>query len=85
MRKQSKQEAERRTTMYDNHAALAEADQSVEAIAAELTVAAYRVSLSHAARDSWIELEIELWRALTDALKKVRRLQPPPRLAHDHH
>ena len=43
---------------------------TLEDCAAQLTQAAYRVALRHGVEDSWIELEIELWRALTGALEK---------------
>jgi hypothetical protein len=37
---------------------------------AELTVAAYRVALRYAADGAWIDLELELWRALTEAANR---------------
>jgi hypothetical protein len=56
--------------MNDHRAAVAGADQSLEALAAELTAAAYPVALRHAVEDKWLDLELELWRALTETVKK---------------
>ena len=49
---------------------------TLEDCAAELTIAAYRVALRHGVEDSWIELEIELWRALANTLEKWQRQLP---------
>jgi hypothetical protein len=40
----------------------------LEACAAELALAAYRVALRTRTRGNWLDLELELWRALTDTL-----------------
>jgi hypothetical protein len=45
-------------------------DVGLEDLAAQLTHAAYDVALRHGVEDPWIELEIELWRALFDTIKK---------------
>jgi hypothetical protein len=56
--------------MNDHRAVVADADQSLEALAAELTAAAYPVALRHASRDKWLDLQLELWRVLTNTVKK---------------
>jgi hypothetical protein len=56
--------------MNDRRAVVANADPSWEALAAELTAAAYPVALRHAGRDEWLELQLELWRVLTETVKK---------------
>jgi hypothetical protein len=62
--------------MNDHRAAVAGADQSLEALAAELTAAAYPVALRHAVGDKWLDLELELWRALTETVTKWGRGLP---------
>jgi hypothetical protein len=42
----------------------------VENLAANLTDVAYQVALRHGVGDKWLELELDLWRALTEAIKK---------------
>jgi hypothetical protein len=51
-----------------------DAEQSLADLAAELTAAAYSVALRHAAGDRWLDLQLELWRALTETLKQRARL-----------
>jgi hypothetical protein len=43
---------------------------SLEDFVAELTAAAYVVALRHGAGNPWLDLELELWHALTDAASK---------------
>ena len=45
-------------------------DKLLEALAAELTQAAYAVALRHEGPGSWIDLELNLWRALGDTVRK---------------
>ena len=40
----------------------------LETCAAELALAAYRVALRTRTQGNWLDLELELWRALTDTL-----------------
>jgi hypothetical protein len=47
----------------------------LENLAAELTNAAYPVVLRHGARDKWLDLELDLWKALTDTLKRLERTE----------
>jgi hypothetical protein len=42
-------------------------------LVAELTAAAYAVALRHGAGSPWLDLELELWHALTDAASKWNR------------
>ena len=39
---------------------------TLEDFAAQLTQAAYCVALRHGVKDSWLDVEIELWRVLAD-------------------
>jgi hypothetical protein len=48
----------------------AERDALAESLAAELTGAVYRVALRHGTSAAWVDLELDLWRALTEAIKK---------------
>lgn len=45
----------------------AETDSSND-LAAQLARAAYRVALTHGVEGSWIELDLEMWRALSHTL-----------------
>jgi len=44
-------------------------DGLLEGFAAELTLAAYRVALRTGTQGTWLDLELDLWRALADAVK----------------
>ncbi len=41
-------------------------------VTAELTEAAYGVALRHSGEGSWIDLKLELWEVLADAVHKCR-------------
>ena len=56
--------------MNDNRAVVAPTDHALEAFAAELTAAAYCVALRHGAGDKWLDLEMDLWRVLTETVRK---------------
>jgi carbon storage regulator len=64
-------------------------DPFMEGLAADLTNVAYRVALQHGMGDDWLELQLDLWRALTEALErrsnadKEIELPYDPRLDHD--
>jgi hypothetical protein len=47
----------------------ADRDSLLETFAAELALAAYRVALQTRTEGTWLDLELELWRALADAVK----------------
>jgi hypothetical protein len=44
-------------------------DAPLETLAAELTFAAYRVALRTRTKGTWLDLELDLWRALADTAK----------------
>jgi hypothetical protein len=46
---------------------------TLEDLVAELTAAAYFVALRHGPGNPWLDLELELWRALTDVTSKWNR------------
>jgi hypothetical protein len=52
------------------------AESFPELLAAELTIAAYPIALRHGVGDAWVELEINLWMVLAEAVRKWQR-QPP--------
>ena len=56
--------------MNDQGAIYVDANQSLEALAEELTAAAYPVALRHGVGDKWLDLQLELWRALSDTVNK---------------
>lgn len=53
----------------------------VESLAAELTNAAYPVLLKGGLGGSWVELELGLWKGLTQTLSQWLRELPPDRVA----
>ncbi len=48
-------------------------DALLESFAAELTVAAYRVALRTTKQGAWLDLQLDLWRALADTVKTWER------------
>jgi hypothetical protein len=44
-------------------------DALLETLAAELTLAAYRVALRTRTEGTWLDLELDLWRALADTAR----------------
>ena len=62
--------------MSDNHGATCDRDTLLENLAAELTSAAYAVALRHGLEDKWLDLQLELWKALKETVKKQG--QEPP-------
>ena len=51
-------------------------DPAVEDFAAELTEAAYPVLLRRGTVDNWLDLELELWRTLSETVQKWDRDWP---------
>ena len=45
-------------------------DSDLEDFVAELTEAAYPVALRHGVGKEWLNLELDLWQALTETVKK---------------
>jgi hypothetical protein len=64
--------------MSDNHYAPCTRNPQLENIAAELTGAIYPLVLRHGLRVSWLDLELGLWWALAETVKKVRLDTSPP-------
>ena len=62
--------------MNDRHAVVGNADHKLETFVAELTAAAYPVALRHGGRDKWLDLELDLWRVLTETVQKWGRKSP---------
>jgi hypothetical protein len=56
--------------MNDHRIIVVDAEQSLAALAAELTAAAYSVALRYALGDKWLDLQLDLLRALTETLKQ---------------
>jgi hypothetical protein len=54
----------------------AKRNEELEAFAAELTRAAYRVALRTRRRGSWLDMELALWRAIGDTVKTWERVSP---------
>jgi hypothetical protein len=58
--------------MKDNRNSACDQDIVMENFTAELTYAAYAVALRHSWRNEWLDLELDLWRDLSDAVQKWR-------------
>jgi hypothetical protein len=65
--------------MSDNSSALYNRDSQLENFAAEVASAAYAVVLRHRVEDKWLDLQLELWEALKETVKKWE--QEPPRFS----
>src|SRR2546430_2297919 len=65
-----KNDLTRETSLMNRNASTADRDSSLATFAAELTQAAYAVALRHERPDSWIDLELDLWRALGDTVQR---------------
>jgi hypothetical protein len=48
-------------------------DTRLDSLVAELTEAAYPIALRHGGRGSWVDLELDLWKALGQAMQKWKR------------
>jgi hypothetical protein len=62
--------------MSDNHGASSNRDALLENFAAELTSTAYAVALRHGLEDKWLDLQLELWEALKETVKKCGQVPP---------
>jgi hypothetical protein len=51
-------------------------DALLETLAAELTLAAYRVALRTRTGGNWLELQLDLWRAMADTVETWGRKLP---------
>ena len=54
-------------------------DTLLEGLAAELTSAAYFVALRHKRPNSWIDLELDLWRTMSNAVQRWKQGIAPRR------
>ena len=63
--------------MNDHARGTSHRDALLDNFVAALTRAAYDVALRHAAAGTWIDLELDLWRALADTVKQWGRKSPP--------
>jgi len=59
--------------MSDNPGATCNRDTLLENFAAELTSAVYPLVLRRGLKDSWIKVELSLWRALAETVKRWAR------------
>jgi len=59
--------------MNANYATLNRSDAALEAFAAELTDAVFPIALQHGIAENWLELKLDLWRALNWAVKESTR------------
>ena len=56
--------------MTDKHSASRSRDTLLDNFAAEVTSTAYAVALRHSVEDKWLDLQLELWEALKETVKK---------------
>ena len=65
--------------MSNSHAPDCEREIQLENFAADLTDVAYRVALQHGASERWLELQVHLWGAITEAIERrsgLHRMNP---------
>ena len=62
--------------MKGNRNTASDLEIRLEEFTAELTNAAYAVALRHGARDKWLDLQLELWKALKETVKKWEQESP---------
>jgi hypothetical protein len=62
-----------RSFMYANSGTSTDHETLLDNFTAQLTEAAYLVALRHDGDDSWIDLKLDLWEVLADAIHKHRR------------
>jgi hypothetical protein len=62
--------------MSDNHRVSCDRDTLLENFAAELTSAVFPLTLRLGMRGSWITVELSLWRALAETVKRWARERP---------
>jgi hypothetical protein len=56
--------------MNGNNRPIGDRHTSLDTLAAKLTDAAYSVALRHERRSSWVDLELDLWRALGETVQR---------------
>ena len=62
--------------MSDNHRTACDRDTQMESFVAELTRAVYCLVLRRGLKDSWLQVELGLWRALAETVQEWARQQP---------
>ena len=67
----------RATDMNDILGTAHDRDARLENFAAELTHAVHLLILQRGGKDSWLDLELDLWSVVTKAVKKWGRESPP--------
>jgi hypothetical protein len=60
-------------------------ERLVDTLTAKLTEAAYGVALQHERPNSWIDLELALWRAMGDAVRRWLPRKADRRPVHSEH
>lgn len=63
--------------MTFNHLATLTPETRLEDLAADLTSAVYPLARRRGLANSWIKLELDLWKAVSATLRKWARQQPP--------
>jgi hypothetical protein len=63
--------------MVHNYLTASDRDTWIENFAAEVTGAVYPVLLRRSLKESWITVELGLWRALAETVKRWDRQRPP--------
>jgi carbon storage regulator len=61
----------------NSHVTVGDRDNRLESLAAELTSAIYPLLLRRGRRDSWLNMQLNLWRALETTVKKWALKLPP--------
>ena len=56
--------------MNDNSSTIGNRETSLDTFAAELTRAAYCIALRHKKPGSWVDLELDLWKALGETVQR---------------
>ena len=59
--------------MNADQPAVCQWDVFLDNLAAELTDAAYPVVLQHGVGEKWLDLELDLWKAMTASVRKLPR------------
>jgi hypothetical protein len=62
--------------MSGDHTTIVPNDDAIESLTAELADIAYRVALEARPRATWLDLELDLWKALTETVKTWERDLP---------
>jgi hypothetical protein len=64
--------------MTDNEGAAREWDRALERLAADVADTAYAIALRHGTGGSWVDLELGLWKALSQTVREWGRTPPGP-------